>query len=207
MSKENNKNNVRKLQSKKERNLEMYKMYLEGIPFTDIAEHFGMSPQSVKNISCKEKWADRKFTNATEAIEIFNTKFINAAEQLIEEFYENDRYAYRQVIEMLKDPKCYCGKDGVPSIYKLRQIVETMVILEDRLKDLTGIVRPSELLQAKIKAIQYGMTNEDDVIEDNFLQALGFTATQVFGDNKENMENDINKYTSQTSTQNPKYED
>ena len=203
MSKENN---VRKLQSKKERNLEMYKMYLEGIPFTDIAEQFGMSPQSVKNISCKEKWAERKFTNATEAIEIFNTKFINTAEQLIEEFYANDKYAYRQVIEMLKDPNCYMS-NGVPSIYKLRQIVETMVILEDRLKDLTGIVPASDLLQAKIKAIQYGMTNEDDVIEDNFLQALGFTATQVFGDNKENMENDINKYTSQSSTKNPKYED
>ena len=200
------KNNVRKLQSKKERNLEMYMKYLEGIPLQDIADEYGLTYAYVKNLSSQEKWADRKFTNATEAIEIFNTKFINASEQLIEEFFANDKKAYNLVIDMLNNPECYCGKDGTPSIYKLRQIVETMVILEDRLKDLTGIVTPSELLNAKIRAIQNGISNEI-IIEDNFMEALGIVADNVFGDNQDLLDNEINKYTRQQETKNPKYKD
>lgn len=192
-------NNIKKSQSKKERNMEMYVKYIEGIPLQDIADEYGLSYQYVKNLSSKEKWADRKFINATEAIEIFNTKFINTAENLIEEFYANDKQAYRLVIEMLNNPECYCSKDGVASIYKLRQIVETMVILEDRLKDLTGIVTPSELLNAKIRAIQNGMSN-DIIIEDNFMEALIGVGANVFGTNEEQLEKDINKYTSQDSS-------
>lgn len=164
-----------------ERNYRMFLDYVKGATIGEIAEKYNLSPSSVMSISSREGWKERKFKNGADATTIFNTQFINIAEQMVEEFYKNDYEAYSLVIEMLHDKEALLDKNGHLSIYKLEKVIDCMIKLEDRIKDLTGIVKPSELLKAQVEMVRNNI-GSDDLIEDNFLAALNWTANKNFGE-------------------------
>lgn len=200
--------------SSQQRDEEMFIMYCEGYSIKQIAEAYGLSEGYVRVVSSKSKWAERKYVNGKEISDITNQKFISIATELIDNFFKEESFAYKKCLEMLHNPECYMDKNGVPSIFKFKEIVITMSLIEDRLKSLAGILEPQQVAELNMKeraTVIRELANglgEDAVIQDNFLQALNWVAESNFGDNHEQeLETEKKQFTTQTKTINPKYEE
>ena len=174
--------------SSQQRDEEMFIMYCEGYSIKQIAEAYGLSEGYVRVISSKSKWAERKYVNGKEISDITNQKFISIATELIDNFFKEESFAYKKCLEMLHNPECYMDKNGVPSIFKFKEIVITMSLIEDRLKTLCGILEPQQVAELNMKeraTVIRELANglgEDAVINDNFLAALNWTANKNFGE-------------------------
>lgn len=174
--------------SSQQRDEEMFIMYCEGYSIKQIAEAYGLSEGYVRVVSSKSKWAERKYVNGKEISDITNQKFISIATELIDNFFKEESFAYKKCLEMLHNPECYMDKNGVPSIFKFKEIVITMSLIEDRLKSFAGILEPQQVAELNLKErtilireLANGL-GEDAVIEDNFLAALNVVANRNFGD-------------------------
>lgn len=186
--------------SREERDNAMFLEYCKGISLREIAEDYGLNYNTVKKISCEQKWANRKLTNGKTVTDIVNQHFINTSKDLVEKFYSEDMYAYNECLNMLHDENCYTDKNGMKSIYKFRQIIETMILIEDRLKDLTGILDAKTLADIDnrniLTNIKKALSGVDDdnawTVEeaDKFYEALMYSAKQngIVKEDKDNTE-------------------
>lgn len=176
-----------------ERNRRMKLLYVNsGMDLKDIGKKFGLTEGTMKQISHKEKWREykNKFKQQIDAEiegqlkEIYVTTGVD-----INIMYNN---AWQQmmwkVLELLGTKEGLLDKQGHLSIYKLNQCAEILQKAHQGQMITSGFM--SREAQAKIdiqrkaldiREILAGL-DEDEVIEDNFLQALNIAAQKVFGD-------------------------
>lgn len=170
-----------------ERNRRMKLLYVnEGMELKDIGARFGLTEGTVKQISHKERWKDYKAK--------FKQQIDSEIEGKLQEIYVttgvdiNIAYnnAWQQLMwkvqELLGTKEGLLDKNGNLSIYKLNQCADILQKAHQGQMITSGFlsreVQARLELQRKsidIREIMAGL-GEDEVIQDNFMEALGIVA-------------------------------
>lgn len=177
-----------------ERNRRMKLEYVNGgKSLKDIAADYGLTYNTIRVMSCEQKWKDYKKT--------FEQKVAKEAEEQLLEVYVNTKVDVNimynnawqslmyMIVKMLNTKEGLMGKDGQLSIYKINALADALTKAQAGQNLCTGFI--SKEAQVKIDMQREAMDlknllaglGEDEVIEDNFLDALNDAAKKVFGGN------------------------
>lgn len=176
-----------------ERNRRMKLEYVNGgKSLKDIARDYGLTYNTVRVMSCNEKWKDYKLA--------FAQKIADEAEQKLTDIYVNTQVdinlmynnAWQEimylVIHTLNTKDGLLNKQGQLDVYRLNQLADVLTKAQAGQGLCTGFMDKKTKITLDMqrealdtKMLLAGM-GETDVIEDNFLDALNETARKVFGD-------------------------
>ena len=192
----------------------MFLDYLSGMSYAKLANKYDVSRAYINNIVTKEKWAEKKSETRQLQLEELKATYVESSKEVVQDFFNIDMHLYNVLKDKIMNySNIFIGKDCNFSWYKFNECVDSILKLQSEIKDLTGVLSIKEtydilIKQQNIDLRKVGMGIGDDVIiEDNFMEALGIVADNVFGDNKEIIDKEIKKYTSQQETKNPKIDD
>jgi uncharacterized protein YjcR len=176
-----------------ERNRRMKLEYVNGgKSLKDIAIDYGLTYNTVRVMSCEQKWKEYKRQ--------FEQKVSKEAEEQLLEVYVNTKVdvnlmynnAWQTVmitaVRMLNTKEGLMGKDGQLSIYKLNALADVLSKAQAGQNLCTGFISKEAQIKLDMQREAMDLKNilaglgDDEVIEDNFLQALNDAATKVFGD-------------------------
>lgn len=176
-----------------ERNRRMKLEYVNGgKSLKDIAIDYGLTYNTVRVMSCEQKWKEYKRQ--------FEQKVANEAEEQLLEVYVNTKVdvnlmynnAWQTVmitaVRMLNTKEGLMGKDGQLSVYKLNALADVLSKAQAGQNLCTGFISKEAQIKLDMQREAMDLKNilaglgDDEVIEDNFLQALNDAATKVFGD-------------------------
>lgn len=176
-----------------ERNRRMKLEYVNGgKSLKDIAKDYGLTYNTVRVMSCEQKWKEYKMQ--------FAQKVSNEAEEQLMEIYVNTKVdvnlmynnAWQTVmitaVKMLNTKEGLMGKDGQLSVYKLNALADVLSKAQAGQNLCTGFISKEAQVKLDMQREAMDLKNilaglgDDEVIEDNFLQALNDAATKVFGD-------------------------
>lgn len=176
-----------------ERNRRMKLEYVNGgKSLKDIAIDYGLTYNTVRVMSCEQKWKEYKRK--------FEQKVSKEAEEQLLEVYVNTKVdvnlmynnAWQTVmitaVRMLNTKEGLMGKDGQLSIYKLNALADVLSKAQAGQNLCTGFISKEAQIKLDMQREAMDLKNilaglgDDEVIEDNFLQALNDAATKVFGD-------------------------
>ena len=176
-----------------ERNRRMKLEYVNGgKSLKDIAIDYGLTYNTVRVMSCEQKWKEYKRQ--------FEQKVSKEAEEQLLEVYVNTKVdvnlmynnAWQTVmitaVKMLNTKEGLMGKDGQLSIYKLNALADVLSKAQAGQNLCTGFISKEAQIKLDMQREAMDLKNilaglgDDEVIEDNFLQALNDAATKVFGD-------------------------
>lgn len=176
-----------------ERNRRMKLEFVNGgVTLKELADKYGLTYNTVRVMSCNGKWAEYR--------QQFEDKIAQEAEQKLVDAYVTTRVDvnlnYNNLWEdlmhlaqrMLKTGEGLRDKDGQYSVYKVNQLADIINKCHQGQIITTGFITKEtqvklELEQRKmdIQELLAGI-GEEDVIEDNFLDALSKAAKRNFGD-------------------------
>jgi transposase len=181
--------------SVEERNRRMKLEFVNGgLSLKELADKYGLSYNTVRVMSCNGKWADYR--------RAFESKVAKEAEEQLEEIYVatkvevnlNYNNLWEQMMlvakRMLATSEGILDKDGQISVYKLNQLADIITKCHQGQMVTTGFI--TKETQAKLD-LEYRKMNiqemlagigEDDVIPDNFLDALEAAAKRNFKEDK-----------------------
>lgn len=181
--------------SVEERNRRMKLEFVNGgLSLKELAEKYGLTYNTVRVMSCNGKWADYR--------RAFESKVAKEAEEQLEEIYVatkvevnlNYNNLWNDLMEvakrMLAKSEGILDKDGQISVYKLNQLADVISKCHQGQMITTGFMTKEaqakldlEYRKMNIQEMLAGI-NEDDVIPDNFLDALEQAAKRNFGVDK-----------------------
>lgn len=181
--------------SVEERNRRMKLEFVNGgLTLKELSEKYGLTYNTVRVMSCNGKWADYRRN--------FESKVAKEAEEQLEEIYVatkvdinlNYNNLWEQLMalarRMLNTQEGLLDKDGQLSVYKVNQLAEVINKCHQGQMITSGFM--TKETQAKLD-LEYRKMNiqemiigigDDDVIPDNFLDALEAAAKRNFGDDK-----------------------
>jgi uncharacterized protein YjcR len=176
-----------------ERNRRMKLEYVNGgKSLKDIALDYGLTYNTVRVMSCEQKWKEYKRQ--------FEQKVSKEAEEQLLEVYVNTKVDVNlmynnawqtlmiTVVRMLNTKEGLMGKDGQLSVYKLNALADVLSKAQAGQNLCTGFISKEAQIKLDMQREAMDLKNilaglgDDEVIEDNFLQALNDAATKVFGD-------------------------
>ena len=176
-----------------ERNRRMKLEYVNGgKSLKDIAIDYGLTYNTVRVMSCEQKWKEYKRQ--------FEQKVAKEAEEQLLEVYVNTKVdvnlmynnAWQTLmitaVRMLNTKEGLMGKDGQLSVYKLNALADVLTKAQTGQNLCTGFISKEAQVKLDMQREAMDLKNilaglgDDEVIEDNFLQALNDAATKVFGD-------------------------
>ena len=169
-----------------ERNRLMKLEYLNGgVSLQDLAGMYGISYQTIRGLSSKEKWKEQKeqfARNITKMTEEQLTSIYVAAGVDVNILYNNAWQALmNEAVQMLKT-KEGLTKNGVLDVYKLNQLADVLTKAQTGQNLCNGFISATDKAkidiqreQMDLKKMILGMS-DDTVIEDNFLECLNQAA-------------------------------
>lgn len=182
-----------------ERNRRMKLEYVNGgKSLKDIAIDYGLTYNTVRVMSCEQKWKDYKLA--------FAQKVSKEAEEQLMEIYVNTKVdvnlmynnawqtLMQTVVKMLNTKEGLLDKHGELSIYKLNALADVLTKAQAGQNLCTGFISKEAQIKLDMQREALDLKNilaglgDEEVIDDNFLQALNDTARKVFGDNNGNDE-------------------
>ena len=177
-----------------ERNRRMKLEYVNGgKSLKDIAKDYGLTYNTVRVMSCEQKWKEYKIQ--------FAQKVSKEAEEQLMEIYVNTKVdvnlmynnawqtLMQTVVKMLNTKEGLLDKQGELSIYKLNALADVLTKAQAGQNLCTGFISKEAQIKLDMQREALDLKNilaglgDEEVIDDNFLQALNDTARKVFGDN------------------------
>ena len=188
--------------------------YLTGMSYKKLANKYEISTATINKLVTEEKWAEKKSETRQLQLNELKATYVESSKQVVQDFFNVDMHLYNQLKDAIfNDPNIFIGKDGNFSLYKFNECIDCLLKLQGEIKDLTGVLSIKEtydilIKQQNIDLRKIGMgLDEELVIEDNFMQALGIVADNVFKDVNEQLQQEVDKYTTQKQTKNPKHDE
>ena len=176
-----------------ERNRRMKLEYVNGgKSLKDIAKDYGLTYNTVRVMSCEQKWKEYKIQ--------FAQKVSKEAEEQLMEIYVNTKVdvnlmynnawqtLMQTVVKMLNTKEGLLDKQGELSIYKLNALADVLTKAQAGQNLCTGFISKEAQIKLDMQREALDLKNilaglgDEEVIDDNFLQALNDTARKVFGD-------------------------
>lgn len=160
---------------------ELFLDYISGMTYKELANKQGITVAAVNRLVCENKWADRKTKARKASIDKIQMVYVDAGVEIVNRFVHNNMRAYAEVENMLNNPDCITDKNGKPSVYKLREVVETMHTVENQIKSYMNILDTKDAyeLQMKQKQLEAKLAmagvqdGEDDTnVQDSFSDVL-----------------------------------
>lgn len=158
---------------------EMFLDYISGMSYKDIADKHGVKPSVINRLVTEGRWVERKTKARTLSIDKIQMVYVDAGVEIVNRFVRNNMKAYNEVEDILNDNEALLDKNGKKSIYKLREVVETMHTVENQIKSYMNILDTKDAydLQLKQKQIEMklamaGIQTEEDEPQDNFSDVL-----------------------------------
>lgn len=187
-----------------ERNRRMKLDYINGgKSLRDIAEEYGLTYNTVRVMSCEGKWKDYK--------EAFTRKIAEEAEKQLTEVYVATKVDVNllynnawqtlmyKAVRMLNTGEGLTDKNGQLSVYKLNQLADVIAKCHNGQMITTGFITKEAQARIDIQRESMDLRNllaglgEDEVIEDNFLQALNEAAKRCGIGEDSNGNSEINE--------------
>lgn len=158
---------------------EMFLDYISGMSYKDIADKHGVKASVINRLVTEGRWVERKTKARTLSIDKIQMVYVDAGVEIVNRFVRNNMKAYNEVEDILNDNEALLDKNGKKSIYKLREVVETMHTVENQIKSYMNILDTKDAydLQLKQKQIEMklamaGIQTEEDEPQDNFSDVL-----------------------------------
>lgn len=160
---------------------ELFLDYISGMTYKELANKQGITVAAVNRLVSEGKWADRKTKARKASIDKIQMVYVDAGVEIVNRFVHNNMRAYGEVENMLNNPECITDKNGKPSVYKLREVVETMHTVENQIKSYMNILDTKDAyeLQMKQKQLEAKLAmagiqdgDDDSNVQDTFSDVL-----------------------------------
>lgn len=157
---------------------EIFLDYLGGQSYTEISRKYSISKAYVNKLVTTGNWKERKTQIKQATRDNIDMVVVDAAVETVNRFMRNNLKALKEVEDLLYNDDALKGKDGNKSIYKVREIIESMHLIENQVKQYMNIINPIDAHKLRLQYEQLklketlinGSDNED--VQDNFIDIL-----------------------------------
>ncbi len=156
----------------------MFLDYCTGMSHEDIAKKYDIGLTYVAGIIKNNGWKDKKYEVNKGSFEMLQSRYIDASNELLDEFFTEAYYLFDLWKESVHDKEGFMDKQGKISQYKLGQAIANFTQIRAELNSLTGVMDSKDMMELQLKYGQLDVKkslagiNDTEEVQDNFADVL-----------------------------------